>query len=374
MTDDRPLRFLVLTPDAYAGYGGIAQAARDLLQGLAAMPEVGEVVCLSRSREPWDPSALPEKLHWRAPAGGSRLSLLHAFLRLLCSGGRYDLILVTHINLLPLAWLLRRLRGGKLAVVLHGVEAWRPQRRILIRPLLAGVDAFLAVSAFTRQRFLAWAPVAPEAVKLHPNCVDLERFSPGSPEPGFLDRYDLRGKRVLLLVARLSPIDAPNKGIDQVLQLLPRLLRAHRDLVFAVAGKGADRARLEAKAEALGVSGQVRFLGFVPDSDKADLYRAASAYVMPGRIEGFGLVYLEAMASGVPVLGSTRDASQEVIAQLGFGEAVDPDDEAGLLTGIEAVLARPRGRRPAEMERYSLQAYQARGAALLRGLLGRGEV
>lgn len=370
MNGGKHLRGLVLTPDAYDGYGGIAQATRDLLRGVLAMPEIGEVTCLSRAPKSGDPSTLPKKLRWHAPERGSKRAVLGVFLRLLWSRPHFDLILVTHINLLPLARLAQWRCGGKIAVVLHGVEAWNPRRRFSVEPLLAGVDVFLCVSDFTRQRFLQWAPVAPEKVELHPNCVDLERFTPAAPDAALLERYGLQGKRVLLLVTRLSPLDAPRKGVDEVLATLPQLSKQHPDLVFAIAGKGEDRARIEAEASKLGVSEQVRLLGFVPEEDKVALYRSATAYVMPGRVEGFGLVYLEAMACGIPVLGSRRDASQEVIETVRFGAAVDPEDPKALAAGIESVLAMPAGSRPEGLEAYSQDAHAARTAELLRPLLG----
>ncbi|MEX0921651.1 MAG: glycosyltransferase family 4 protein [Rhodovibrionaceae bacterium] len=373
MTQAKSLRCLVLTPDAYAGYGGIAQATRDLLRGVKAMPEIAEAVCLSRAREDFDPAALPAKLRWNVPRGDSLLSLFQALLRLLWRGARFDLILVTHINLLPLAWMARLWRGGRIAVLLHGEEAWKPQRQAVVKPLLGAVDSFLSVSDHTRQRFLQWAPVVPAKVKLHPNCVDLARFTPGPPETGFLARHVLEGKRVLLLVTRLSPLDAPRKGVDEILAVLPKLAERHSDLAFAVAGKGEDRSRIEQRARDLGVAAEVRLLGFVPEADKVALYRSAAAYVMPGRVEGFGLVYLEAMACGIPVLGSRLDASQEVVEAIGFGAAVDPDDPDALVAGIERVLALPAGQRPQGLEPYSREAHAARTAALLRALLGGGD-
>lgn len=358
------LRVFVLSPDAYTGYGGIAQASRDLIDSVLASPEVSEVHGLSRAREE-NKQALPGRLRWRSPAGRGKASLMRALLRALREVPRCEVVLVTHINLLPLAMLARVRWGARLAVVLHGVEAWWPRRRWLLRPLLAKVDRFLAVSDFTRQRFLAWTGLRGDKVAVHPNCVDLTRFSPGTVDHGLLRRHDLEGKRVLLLVARLSPEDAPNKGIEPTMEALPTLLEGDEDLVLAVAGKGEDRARLEARAGKLGVSDQVRFLGFVPDAEMPALYRSAAAYVMPGRGEGFGLVYLEAMACGTPVLGSTRDASQEVIDAVGLGVVVDPEDRESLLSGLRQVLSMESGKRPARIEAFSRQAYAARTAELL---------
>ena len=74
-----------------------------------------------------------------------------------------------------------------------------------------------------------------------------------------------------------------------------------------------------------GLSDRVVFAGFIPEAEKADHYRLADAYVMPGRGEGFGFVFLEAMACGIPVVGSRLDGSREALRQGDLGILVDPD-------------------------------------------------
>jgi glycosyltransferase involved in cell wall biosynthesis len=85
-----------------------------------------------------------------------------------------------------------------------------------------------------------------------------------------------------------------------------------------------DRRCLQEKARSLGVHGRVVFAGYVPESEKADHYRLADAYVMPGRGEGFGIVYLEALACGVPVVASEVDGSREAVREGALGILVDP--------------------------------------------------
>ena len=75
---------------------------------------------------------------------------------------------------------------------------------------------------------------------------------------------------------------------------------------------------------------EVTFTSVVPEAEKADHYRLADAFVMPGRGEGFGIVYLEAMACGIPVLGSRLDAGREALRQGELGILVDPDDRDAL--------------------------------------------
>jgi glycosyltransferase involved in cell wall biosynthesis len=87
----------------------------------------------------------------------------------------------------------------------------------------------------------------------------------------------------------------------------------------------------------------VVFAGYVPEEEKADHYRLADAFVMPGRTEGFGIVYLEAMACGIPVVASSEDASQEAVCGGELGQVVEPDNLDSVKTGILSALREPSG-------------------------------
>jgi glycosyltransferase involved in cell wall biosynthesis len=150
-----------------------------------------------------------------------------------------------------------------------------------------------------------------------------------------------------------------------VLEALPTLIEEFPDLAYVVAGEGVDRKRLEAKAEALGISRHVVFTGYVPEEDKPDLYRLADAFVLAGRGEGFGIVLLEAMASGVPVLGSTLDATREVLKDGALGAVVDPRDGEALRTAIASLLRRPKGIVPDELSRYAYPEFVVRTHATI---------
>jgi glycosyltransferase involved in cell wall biosynthesis len=154
------------------------------------------------------------------------------------------------------------------------------------------------------------------------------------------------------------------KGIDEVLEVLPEVLREIPELVYVIGGKGNDRGRLEEKARAMGVAEQVIFAGFVPEEEKADAYRLANLFVMPGWGEGFGIVYLESAGCGVPVLGSTLDASAEVIARAGIGEAVNPKNPEELKVAIVRMLRNPLKGPFQGLEMFNRQSFRQRVRAL----------
>ncbi len=135
-------------------------------------------------------------------------------------------------------------------------------------------------------------------------------------------------------------------------------------LVFLVAGDGDDRSRLEAKAKVLGVADSVKFAGYVPEPEKIAHYRLVDAFVMPGRCEGFGIVYLEAKARGVSVIANTLDGSREAVRFGRLGQMVNPYDRVALATAIVNALNYPKGVQEG-LEYFSFANFQSRLYALV---------
>jgi len=161
-----------------------------------------------------------------------------------------------------------------------------------------------------------------------------------------------------MTLGRLSS-EEQYKGHDEILEVLSDLADEIPDVSYLVCGDGDDRPRLERKAEQLGVADRTVFAGYVPEEEKEDHYRLADAFVMPGRGEGFGIVYLEAMACGVPVVASSADASREAVHDGQLGVVVDPDDSTDLRQGIHRALDAERGV-PDGLEHFSFDAFEER--------------
>ena len=352
------MRILVLLHDAFGGRGGIAKFNRDLLTALASHPGVADVVALPRVIvEAIGP--LPDKLDYRAYAAGGKAAFLAAELAALATPRWFDLVVCGHLRLLPLVQLLELRGRAPLGLVLHGVDAWEPYGGLAVRRGLTRLDWFLAVSEVTKRRFLGWSRVAPRRGIVIPNAVDLARFTPGPKSPALLARYGLAGRRVLMGMARLDARER-YKGFDEVMAAMPALLRTHPDLAYMICGDGTDRARLEDTARALGIAERVVFTGYVDEAEKVDHYRLADCFLLAGWGEGFGIVLIEAMACGVPAIGSSRDASCEAVGDGALGIVVDPKDPADLTRGIVAALEQPRGVVPAGLDTFSYASFERR--------------
>ena len=118
----------------------------------------------------------------------------------------------------------------------------------------------------------------------------------------------------------------------------------------------------------LGLIGRVVFTGFVPESEKADHFRLADAFVMPSRGEGFGFVILEALACGIPVVGSNIDGTREALMNGRLGQLVDPSNVQEIRSAILAALAERRSVPSEQLEYFSFPQFSRRTAALVRSL------
>ncbi len=367
------MRILFLASDAFGGHGGIAKFNRDFLRALCSYPEVTEVVAIPR-RMPHLPEPLPQKLTYVVSGLNSKFLYFKTLSKLWRTNNQFDIIFCGHIHLLPLAYLLKLSFNSKLILMLHGVDAWQPTERRLNNFLTRKVDAIIVVSEITRQRFLKWANIKRQAkIFILPNAVELAEYGPGPKNQDLLTKYGLTGKIILMTLSRLESQEK-YKGFDEIIDLVPILLKKIPNLAYLIVGDGNDRPRLEAKARLLGVGDQVVFAGFIPEAEKADHFRLADVFVMPGRGEGFGIVFLEALACGIPVVGSKLDGSREALRQGTLGVLVDPDRPDDIQAGILEALKRPRGVIPEGLNYFSFENFEQRCHQILQHVLKSSQV
>lgn len=351
------MRVLAIVPDAFGGRGGIALYNRHFLTAVAKHPAVSKVVAVARCA-PQVVEEPPESLEFVFPNAG----LLGSFVAKLLDAARrarpIDLIICGHIHFVPFAWLLSKWLRAPILLEVYGIEAWRPTSRRVTNYLVRGIHSATTISQVTKRRFLAWSGIPPEDCIVVPNPIDLEGAAVETPDPDFLEQHGLVGRRVLLTVGRLES-RARAKGFDEVLELLPELIDRVPKSTYVVAGDGPDRERLERKASDLGLGEHVLFTGWISDADKDQLYRAADVFVMPSKGEGFGFVFLEAMARGVPVVASVRDGGREALGQGELGELVDPDDPEAILSAILRALEKSK-EIPLGLTRFSVDSFNQR--------------
>jgi glycosyltransferase involved in cell wall biosynthesis len=356
----RGLRVLMLLTDGFGGFGGIAKFNRDFLQALDGCGLVERVQALPRKIPNSIDGPVPEIVVYDRKAARGKAAFL---LRVAAHAWRdreTDLLVCGHIHLLPLAWLLARLSGARLILIIHGIEAWTPTRKRLANWLVHSVDGFIAVSKYTAKQFSGWSKLSIDRICILPNSVDLDRFIPQQRDAALVERYGLQTSKVLLTVGRLAS-EERYKGFDQVIDILSQLTIKFPTLKYLIVGDGSDRRRLEEKIGTLGLSNHAIFTGHVDENEKVAHYNLADVYVMPSRAEGFGIVLLEAAACGVPVVGSWADGSSETLLEGRLGRLVDPTNKIGLEDAVVAALEKgPERKRNAAIETFSVQNFRAR--------------
>jgi phosphatidyl-myo-inositol dimannoside synthase len=361
------MRILFLSMEAFGGMGGIAQYNRDFLRALSAAPEVSEVVAVPR-RMPLSPETLPPKLTYITGALPNRITYIKAVIKVLKENSRFEVIGCGHIKLLPMAFLAKLITRAPLFLVIYGIDAWKPINNAITKYFLSKIDVIISISDITKQRFIEWSHLIQKKYFILPNAIEQSDYGLGVKPRDLIERYKLADKTVLMTLGRLAP-EEQYKGFDEIMELLPALAKQIPRITYLIVGDGGDRPRLEAKAQALGVRDRVVFTGYIPEAEKADYYRLADAFVMPGRGEGFGFVFLEAMACGIPVVGSRLDGSREALRGGALGTLVDPRHPEEIQAGVLKALQQPRGVIPPGLDYFSFENFAARCHAILRQMI-----
>ena len=351
------MKVLVLTTDAFGGHGGIAKYNRDLLTALCSSPQCARVFALVRNAPlPLEP--MPDNLELSLEGINGKLSYARALLSTLARVRDVDLVICGHVNLLPLAYVAALRYRARMALLLYGIEVWSPPSRLRQR-LVERLASVVSISETTASRFFAWAALDRAKLTIVPNAIDASAFAVGDKPAPLVARYHLEGCKVLTSFGRLAASERM-KGIDEMIALMPRLLTRDPSLRYLVLGDGDDRPRLEAKARELGVAAQVVFAGRIAESEKADHYRLSDVFVMPSRGEGFGFVFLEAMACGIPVVASKIDGGREALRDGELGLLTDPDDPDDIERAILSSLRSPRGVIPTGLSYFSFESFSER--------------
>ncbi|XWK91368.1 MAG: glycosyltransferase [Phormidium sp.] len=250
---------------------------------------------------------------------------------------RPNLIISTHLNFTIAAYWLKRMANIPYWAVAHGVDAWNIDRPAL-KTALQNADKIISVSGYTRDRLLAEQNLDPTKVILLPNTFDDSRFQI-TPKPEYLlKRYGLTtNNSIILTVARLDRSEQ-YKGYDQIIQALPEIRRHLPNVHYILGGKGSDRSRIMQLISQLDLQNCVTLAGFIPDNELNDHYNLCDVFAMPSKGEGFGIVYLEALACGKPTLGGSKDGAVDALCHGELGALVDPDNIAEIAQTLIKIL------------------------------------
>ena len=361
------MKVTALLTDCFGGNGGIALYCRHLMTAVAQMQRVNHIVAIPRIAPLYDyEHPIPDKIDYQTFASKSNFSYLRHILKQSFNSGSDNVIICAHIHLLIFAVFLKITTGAKIILILYGIEAWDKPDKLLVNWCLKRVDHVTCISRLTRDKFIGWSNFPESKISLLPNGIETEKYGIAQ-KPGYLQaRYQLQDCKVLLTVGRLEVAEGA-KGFDLVIRILPQLLKTHADIRYLVAGSGNGMHRLQAIARECGVEQAVIFTGQIDEQEKADHYRLADVYIMPSRLEGFGFVYLEAMACGIPVIGSAIDGSRDALLDGALGILVNPDDMDQITQAVLDTLNQPK-KIPEKLDQFSIERFHSKFQGIVQSI------
>ena len=270
---------------------------------------------------------------------------------------RAKLIVAGHPFLAPVAQGARFFsRRAKSIVWTHGLEVWEPLSMVR-RRALRSADLIIAPTNDTANQAAGQQDVPRGRIRVLPWALDpqFETLLAALPAPALPANFP--AGRVILTVGRWFA-EERYKGMDTLITALPRLLTEWPDVQLVAVGEGDDQGWLEQIADGRGVLRHVHFLTGLTYAEIVACYQACEIFALPSRGEGFGLVYLEAMACGKPVIGGGHGGAPEVIDDGKTGYLVQHGDAGQLATSLETLLTDPelgremgaRGRERVERE------------------------
>lgn len=243
------------------------------------------------------------------------------------------------------AYLQHKLTGIPYMVWIHGNDLLAVKRIPivcgLLRRALLSASCVIVISNFVANLVREVGVEEARIQLLHP-AIDVERFLKGDGSRQLRRRLSLEGKRVILTVGRL----VERKGADQVIRSLPELVQKYPDLVYVVVGSGPEEPALKLLARELHVEPHVVFAGSVSHEELPAYFQMASVFTMPSRfiakkatVEGFGLVFLEAGAAGLPVVAGRAGGVTDVVRDMETGLLVDPESVPEITRALDRILS-----------------------------------
>ncbi len=248
-----------------------------------------------------------------------------------------DLIVCGHINFSPLCYLMSILFKKKFIVLTHGIDVWNLKSNLKTKTFKRA-HLITTVSSFTRNKIVKQVPEVKNRVCILPNSINSSVFIPGPKPEYLLKRHKINNQnKVILTVARLQKTEGP-KGYYKVLDVLPEILKEHPEVRYVLVGSGDDLDNIRNYVKEKNIEDAVILAGHTPDHELPDYYNLSDVFIMPSKKEGFGIVFLEALACGKPVICGNQDGSVDAVLNGETGILVDPDSNEEIKQAIEGVL------------------------------------
>ena len=342
MTNDHQKHFYLIFPNIFGFKGGVQVYSTFLLTALQQLyPEARYDVFLKYDTHvPSNNSFLSQTRFHHFGRFYRKIQNLLIILQTILWGliSKPSLIILTHVNYGILGYALSRLIGTHYWIVAHGDEVWHLNNRVY-QWIFKQAETVIAVSHYTRNKLMNEQGLSPQQVIVLPNTFDAKRFQI-QPKPDYLlQRYHLSPEQpIILTVSRLGKTAAPHKGYYQVLQALVKIRQQLDNIHYLIVGKGDAVTQIQSLIQQLNLENYVTLTGFVPDEELCSYYNLCDVFALPSCIEGFGIVYLEALACGKPILAGNCDGAVDPLEQGNLGCLVNPNDVDAIAENLIQIL------------------------------------
>jgi phosphatidylinositol alpha-1,6-mannosyltransferase len=266
-------------------------------------------------------------------------------LNTLFSVGKNDTLVLSHINFAVIGVLVKLLHPKcNVWLIAHGIEVWRPlnfQKKLLLNYC----DKILCVSDYTKQQMVIRHNTDAGKCFILNNALDPFIAPPvnfAKPQK-LLNRYSLTEENLVVFTLTRLASSEKYKGYDNVIAAIGKLKLQFPHIKYILSGKydAFEEQRVKALIAKHNVAGQVILTGFVDEAELADHFLLADLFVLPSKKEGFGIVFIEALACGLPVICGNADGSVDAIHNGELGTAIDPDSSQELEEQVAEQLAHP---------------------------------
>jgi asparagine synthase (glutamine-hydrolysing) len=260
-------------------------------------------------------------------------------------GMQSDVVILSHVNLALIGCIIKVFNPKcQVWLVAHGIEVWRPLR-LFKKQILSTCDKIICVSNFTRQKMIGVHHVDPAKCIVLNNSLDPAIKLPDHfTKPSYLlDRYSLSAKnKIIFTLTRLASTEQ-YKGYEQVIKAVSVLKNTFPDIKYVLSGKYDEREdkRIRKLINDHRVQDQVIVTGFIDEAELEDHFLLADLFVLPSKKEGFGIVFIEALACGLPVICGNEDGSLDAIRNGELGKAINVDNMTELEDAITGYLNIP---------------------------------
>lgn len=337
-----PKKILFLTLHVFGATGGIEKVCRIAAKSLYEMSfsEMLKVKLMSMhdTQEQGDENRFfpTESFHG---FGGSRMRFISSAVK---EGAESDIVILSHINLLLAGWLIKKISPRtKVVMFAHGIEVWRNLQRHQLM-MIASCDRIFAVSNYTAEIVSKIKGIKPGKTYVLNNCLDpfLPQKTRGIKNAELRHRYDLKETdQVLFTLTRLSSKER-YKGYDKVIEAMMKINQDFPNLKYLIAGSydATEKSFLNEMISKYELDGKVKLAGFIPEEELIDHFKMADLYVMPSMKEGFGIVFIEAMFYGLPVIAGNKDGSTDALLNGELGKLVDPLNTSEIANAVSEIL------------------------------------